>query len=91
MLTIHDVMGHKSHFVVVSINICDLRISVDRLVGKCILLSAVLLMCPYIHLFLPFIDQSIGGPSVDLCTLLDLSGSPLIDPSVNVYCCLLSC
>ena len=44
-----DVRGHKSHFVVVLINICVLRVSVDISVGKYVLLSAVLLRCPSIY------------------------------------------
>ena len=90
MLTSCDVRGFKIHFVVVSINVCDLRVSVDRSVGKFVLLSAVLLMCPSIQFVCPLIDRSIGIPSVNLCPLVGVSESQLIDRSVNVYCCLLS-
>ena len=65
MLTRRDVRGRKSHFVVDLINICDLRVSVDRSVDKCVLLSVVLLMCPSIHSVRPLIYQSIGIPSVN--------------------------
>ena len=53
MLMSRDVRGCKSHFVVVSINICDLCISVDRSVGKFVLLISVLLMCPSVHFVCP--------------------------------------
>ena len=55
MLTRRDVRSRKCHFIVVLINICDLRVSVDISVGKCVLLSAVILMCPSIHFVRSFI------------------------------------
>ena len=90
MLKRRDVTGCKSHFVVVLINICDLRVSIDISVGKCVLLPDVLLMRPCIHFVRPLIDQSIGGPSVYLCLSIGVSDSRLIDQSINAYCCLLS-
>ena len=59
MLTRRDIRGHKSHFVVVSINQCVLRVFVDRSVGKYVLMSYVLLMCPSVHFVRPLIDRSI--------------------------------
>ena len=90
MLTGRDVRGRKSHFVVVSINICVLRVSVHRLVWKCVLMSDVLLMCPSIHFVLLLIDLSIRVPSVNLCSSIGVSESPLIDRLGNAYYCLLS-
>ena len=89
-MTRSDVTGRKSYFVVVSINVCVLRVYVDRSVGKFVLLSAVLLVCTSIHSVRPLIDRSIGGPSVDLCLSIGVSKSLLIDRSVNAYCCLIS-
>ena len=88
MFTRCDVRGRKSHFVVVSINICDLHVSFDRPVGKFLLLFALLLMCPYIHFVRPLTDWSIGVPSVYLCPLIGVSDSLLIYWSVNSYFCL---
>ena len=60
MLMRRDARGRNSHvFVVVSINQCILCVSVDRSVGKCVLLSAVLMMCPSVHFVHPLIYQSI--------------------------------
>ena len=59
MLTRRDVRGRKIHFVVVSINKCALRVSVDRSVGKCILLSVFLLMCPSVSFVYMLINRSI--------------------------------
>ena len=59
MLRRRDVRGHKSHFVVVLINQCVLGFSVDKSVGKCLLMSALLLMCPSVHFVCPLIYQSI--------------------------------
>ena len=52
-----DVRGRKSHSFVVSINQRVLCVSIDRSVGKCVLLSDVLLMCPSVHFFCPLIDR----------------------------------
>ena len=90
MLTICDIMGCKSHFVVLLINICDLCVSIDISVGKYVLLSDVLLMCHSIHLVRLLIDTSIGGPYIDLCLLIGVSESLLIYRSGNTYCCLIS-
>ena len=49
MLTICDIMGCKSHFVVLLINICDLCVSIDISVGKYVLLSDFLLIFPSVH------------------------------------------
>ena len=85
-----DVRGCKIHFVVVSINICVLRVSVDISVRKCVLISAVLLMCPSIYFVRTVIDRSVEVSSVNLCLLIGFSESPLINWSGNAYCCLLS-
>ena len=61
MLTRRDVRSRKCHFIVVLINICDLHVSVDISVGKCVLISAVLLMCPSVHFVRPLVDQYIYG------------------------------
>ena len=56
MLTRGDVRGRNSHVVVISINQCVLRISVDISFGKFVLMSDVLLMCPSVRLVRPLID-----------------------------------
>ena len=90
MFMIRDVRVFKSHFAVVLINICVLRVSVDISVGKCVLLSAVLLMCPSIYFFRTLIDRLTELPSVNLCPLIGFSKSPLLNWSGNAYCCLFS-
>ena len=90
MLKINDVRGRNSHFVIVSINIRDLRVSLDISVVKCVLLSAVRMMCPSIHFVLPLIDRSIGGPSIDLCPSIGVSESSLMDRLGNAHLYLLS-
>ena len=89
ILTRCDVSWRKGHFVVVLINICELRVSDDRSVGNCVRLSDDLLVCPSVHFVCPLIYRSIGGPSVYLCLSIGVSDSSLIDRSVNAYCCLL--
>ena len=81
MLTGHDIRGYKRHFVVVSINIHVLRVSVDRSVGKCVLLYAVLLMCPSIHF--PSVDRSIHWGPVRRFLSVDRSLRVSVDRSVG--------
>ena len=79
MLTGRYVRGLKSHFVVVSINICVLCVFVDRSIGKYVLMSAILLICTSIHIVRPLINRCIGIPSVNFCPLIGVFESPLID------------
>ena len=79
MLMGQDIRGLNSHVVVVLINICILRVFADRPVGKCVLLSAVLLLCSSIHFVRSLIDRSIGIPSIDLCPSIGVFKFSLID------------
>ena len=70
MLIRQDVRGRKSHLLVASINICVLRVSVDISVRKCVLLSAVLPMCPSVH-FVPLLIYQSIDKSIDWWVNID--------------------